>query len=84
MNREGLVLLFLLLFVQVNSCYILFGKYEKRIQTPHEIKFENHMKSRNNFFIMQNIYFLFLSNILKYIKCKMYFFILGKVFFKDF
>ena len=90
MNREGLVFLFFFLFLLVNSCYVPFEKYEKRIQTCvnntvndlcHGIKFENRVKNRNNFFIKQNIYFLFLNNILKYIKYKIYFFILGKVFF---
>ena len=42
--------------------------YEKRIQTPvdnavndlrYEIKFENHLKDKNNFFIKRNIAFLF-------------------------
>ena len=42
--------------------------YEKRIQTSvnntvnnlrHEIKLQNHVKNKNNFFIKQNIYFLF-------------------------
>ena len=56
-------------------------KYEKRIQTSvdntinylnYEIKFENCVKEKNNFFIKQNIYFLF--------KTKIYF-ILGDMFF---
>ena len=43
-------------------------KYEKRIQTSldnsvnnmcHEIKFDTRMKGKNNFFIKQNISFLF-------------------------
>ena len=77
---------------KVYSCHVSFEKYEKRILTHvnntinnlrHEIKFENHVKNRNNFFIKQNISFL--NNTLKYIKYKLYiFFILGKVFFKDF
>ena len=42
--------------------------YEKRIQTPvgnavndlrYEIKFENRLKDKNNFFIKRNIAFLF-------------------------
>ena len=43
-------------------------KYEKRIQTfvdntvndlRYEIKFENRVKGKTNFFIKQNIFFLF-------------------------
>ena len=56
-------------------------KYKKRIQTSvdntinylhYEIKFENCVKDKNNFFIEQNIYFLF--------KTKIYF-ILDDMFF---
>ena len=56
-------------------------KYKKRIQTPvdntvndlrYEIKFENCVKDKNNFFIKWNISFLF--------KRKIYF-ILGDIFF---
>ena len=56
-------------------------KYEKRIQTsvdntvndPHyEIKFENRMKERNNFFVKRNIAFLFETKI---------YFIFGDIFF---
>ena len=56
-------------------------KYEKRIQTSvdktvndlrYEIKFENRVKDKNNFFIKQNIAFLFQAKI---------YFILGGVFF---
>ena len=56
-------------------------KYEKRIQTsadktvndPHyEIKFENRMEERNNFFIKRNIAFLFETKI---------YFILGDILF---
>ena len=59
-------------------------KYEKIIQTSvdntvinlhHEIKFENSSKNTSNFFIKQNISFLFQSKI--YI-----FFILGKTFLR--
>ena len=40
----------------------------------YEIKFENCVKDKNNFFIKQNINFLFKSKI---------YFILGDIFFKD-
>ena len=58
-------------------------KCKKRIQTSvdnivndlrYEIKFENCVKDKNNFFIKQNINFLFKSKI---------YFILGDIFFKD-
>ena len=50
-------------------------KYEKRIQTsvdntindlPYEIKFENHVKDKNNFFVKWNICFLFLNKNIFY------------------
>ena len=56
-------------------------KYKIRIQTSvdntvndlrYEIKFENRVKDKNNFFIKQNIAFLFQTKI---------YFILGGVFF---
>ena len=56
--------------------------YEKRIQTSvdntvndlrYEIKFENCLNDKNDFFIQQNISFLFLKNT---------YFISGGVFFK--
>ena len=56
-------------------------KYEKRIQTSvdntvndlrYEIKFENCLKVKNNFFIKQNIVFLFSTKI---------YFIHGDIFF---
>ena len=50
-------------------------KHEKRIQTSvdntvndlcYEIKFENHVKDKNNFFMKQNISFLFLNKNIFY------------------
>ena len=49
----------------------------------HEIRFENRVINRKNFFVKQNISFLFLNNILKCVKYRTYFFIPGKFcFFK--
>ena len=48
----------------------------------HEIKFENRVKHRNNYFIKQNMSFPFLNNVLKYIKYKMILLFLEKYFLR--
>ena len=64
-ERVNIVSMFLLLETDVREQ----KKYEKRIQTfaynntvndlPYEIKFENCVKDKNNFFIKRNVAFLF-------------------------